>query len=673
MSNHLAGETSPYLLQHAGNPVDWYPWGKEALGVARSQDKPILLSIGYSACHWCHVMAHESFENNEIAGLMNENFINIKVDRDERPDIDSIYMAAVQAMTGSGGWPLTVFLTPEGKPFYGGTYFPPEDKHGMPGFPRVLRAVADAYGNRRGDIEQTAEELSGAMSRQTGGGAAAEPLVLDILGGAYLALKQNFDEQNGGFGTAPKFPQPMALEFLLRYFQRSRDTASLEMVELTLERMAKGGICDQLGGGFHRYATDSCWLVPHFEKMLYDNALLSQVYIHAYLATGKQLYRSIAEETLDYVLREMTDPKGGFYSTQDADSEGIEGKYYLWTQKEIAEVAGEKHSRIINDYFGITAEGNFEGQNILHVASDLMPEAAGIIEQAKASLLKRREQRVKPGRDDKILASWNGLMLASLAEATCVLDRRDYLAAAVTNGSFLLNSMVAGGYLRHTYKDGVSKIDGYLEDYALVIEGFLGLHQATFCGDWLRQAIGLAEAMIEQFWSESASTLYDTNERQQDLFIRPRNIYDTSLPSGSSAATSVLLKLAVLTGNERFQQIASQSLRSMRDFMERHPFGFANWLCALDFYLSAPKEIAIIGPRNSPETSELLRALYAVWLPNKVIAACDPDDPTRLSELKLLENRQLINNQPTVYICERYTCKTPVTDSASLVVLLKEA
>jgi uncharacterized protein YyaL (SSP411 family) len=673
MSNHLAGETSPYLLQHAGNPVDWYPWGKEALSLARTQDKPILLSIGYSACHWCHVMAHESFENNEIASLMNGNFINIKVDRDERPDIDSIYMAAVQAMTGSGGWPLTVFLTPEGKPFYGGTYFPPEDKHGMPGFPRVLRAVADAYRNRRGDIEQTAKQLSGAMSRQVDSGAAAEPLVLDILGAAYLALKHNFDEQNGGFGTAPKFPQPMALEFLLRYFQRSRDTASLQMVELTLEKMAKGGIYDQLGGGFHRYATDSCWLVPHFEKMLYDNALLSQAYIHAYLATGKQLYRSIAEETLDYVLREMTDPKGGFYSTQDADSEGVEGKYYLWSQEEIAEVVGEKHSRIINDYFGITAEGNFEGRNILHVANDLTPETDGIIEQAKASLLKRREQRVKPGRDDKILASWNGLMLASLAEAACVLDRRDYLAAAVTNGSFLLNSMVAGGYLRHTHKDGVSKIDGYLEDYALVIEGFLGLHQATFRGDWLRQAIVLAEAMIEQFWSESASTLYDTNERQQDLFIRPRNIYDTSLPSGSSAATSVLLKLAVLTGNERFQQIASQLFRSMREFMERHPLGFANWLCALDFYLSAPKEIAIIGPRDNPATSELLRALYAMWLPNKVIAAGDPDDSTRLSELKLLENRHMIDNRPTVYICERYTCKTPVTDSASLAALLKEA
>src|SRR4030042_6289363 len=435
MPNHLARETSPYLLQHADNPVDWYPWGEEALGLARNKKKPILLSIGYSACHWCHVMAHESFENNEIASLMNENFINIKVDRDERPDIDSIYMEAVQAMAGSGGWPLTVFLTPQGEPFFGGTYFPPEDKHGMPGFPKVLRAVADAYRNRRGDIEHTAKQLLGAMSRQTDSSAAAEPLVIDILGAAYLALKHNFDKQNGCFGATPKFPQPMVLEFLLRYFQRSRDTASLEMVELTLEKMAKGGIYDQLGGGFHRYATDSCWLVPHFEKMLYDNALLSQVYIHAYLATGKQLYRSIAEETLDYVLREMTDPKGGFYSTQDADSEGPEGKYYLWAQEEIAEVMGEKHGRIINDHFGITAEGNFEGRNILHVANDRTPEAAGIIKQAKVSLLKRREQRVKPGRDDKILASWNGLMLASLAEAACVLDRRDYLASAASNGS----------------------------------------------------------------------------------------------------------------------------------------------------------------------------------------------------------------------------------------------
>jgi hypothetical protein len=672
MPNRLAQETSPYLLQHADNPVDWYPWGEEAFSRSRAEDKPILLSIGYSACHWCHVMAHESFENDEIANLMNENFINIKVDREEHPEIDSIYMEAVQALTGNGGWPLTVFLTPEGKPFFGGTYFPPEDRQGIPAFPKVLTAVADAYHNRRGDIENTSKQLLAAMSRQINRGVTIEPLVVDILREAYVALRRNFDNQNGGFGTAPKFPQPMALEFLLRYFQRSQDTASLEMVELTLEKMAKGGIYDQLGGGFHRYATDSCWLVPHFEKMLYDNALLSQLYIHVYLVTGKRLYRSIAEETLDYVLREMTDPRGGFYSTQDADSEGIEGKYYLWAQKEVAEALGDKHSQIINDYFDVTPKGNFEGQNILHVASDVMPGAPSIIEQAKTNLLKRREQRVKPGRDDKILASWNGLMLASLAEAACVFDRQDYLAAAVENGSFLLNSMISDGYLRRTYKDGTAKINGYLEDYALVIEGLLILHQVTFSGDWLRQAIRLAEAMIEQFWDETTKTLYDTSEMHKDLFVRPKSIYDTSLPSGSSAATSVLLRLAALTGNQRFQQIASQSLWSMPELLRRYPLGFANWLCALDFYLAAPKEIVIIGPRNSPATLELLGTLHATWMPNKVIAACDPSDPTRLSELSLINDKKMVNDRPTVYVCQGHTCKAPVTDPDSLVALLQE-
>jgi uncharacterized protein YyaL (SSP411 family) len=672
MPNHLAQETSPYLLQHVNNPVDWYPWGEEAFSRARAENKPVLLSIGYSACHWCHVMAHESFENTEIAGLMNQNFINIKVDREERPDIDSIYMEAVQALTGGGGWPLTAFLTPQGKPFYGGTYFPPEDRHGMPGFPEVLRAAADAYRNRCSDIEQAVKELLAAMSGHKNPRAAIEPLTADILGKAYMALKQEFDVQNGGFGTAPKFPQPLALEFLLSYSPRAQNSGPLEMLELTLEKMAKGGIYDQLGGGFHRYATDSRWLVPHFEKMLYDNALLSHVYLHGYLATGKQLYRRIAEETLDYVLREMTAPEGGFYSTQDADSEGVEGKYYLWTDREIIQALGEKQGKIINDYFSVTPEGNFEGRNILHIAGDITPGTSHEIEEAKSNLLKQRGQRIRPGRDDKVLASWNGLMLTSLAEAAGVLERQDYLGAAVSNGTFLLNSMITDGSLRRTYKDGMAKISGYLEDYALVIEGLLSLHQATFGGNWLRQAIKLAETMIELFWDDAARTFYDTGYMHENLFVRPRSIYDSPLPSGSSAATSVLLKSAVLAGNERFRQIASQSLRSMHDFLERYPLGFANWLCDLDFYLSTPKEIVIVGPRNNPSTSELLRALYSIWLPNKVFAAYDPDDPAPASELKLFEDRQMINNQPTAYLCENYTCKTPVTDPASFTAQLRE-
>jgi uncharacterized protein YyaL (SSP411 family) len=671
MSNHLAQETSPYLLQHADNPVDWYPWGEEAFARARSEDKPVLLSIGYSACHWCHVMAHESFENAETAGLMNDLFVNIKVDREERPDIDSIYMEAVQTLTGSGGWPLTVFLTPEGKPFWGGTYFPPEDRHSLPGFPKVLQAAASAYHERRSDIEQATNELLAAISKNTERTAIIEPLTVDIVENASLALKQSFDSQNGGFGTAPKFPQPLVLEFLLRHFKRSSDKSFLEMVELTLEKMAEGGIYDQLGGGFHRYATDSNWLVPHFEKMLYDNALLSRAYLHAYVITGKPLYRRIAEETLDYVLREMIAPEGGFYSTQDADSEGVEGKYYVWNIDEIVEVLGEKRGKIICDHYGVTGEGNFAGSNILHIRNGER-QPPDNIDKAKSALLKKREQRAKPGRDDKVLASWNGLMLASLTEAAVVLNRRDYLEAAVKNGSFLLNSMVIDGHLRRSCKDGVAKINGYLEDYAPVIEGFLSLHQATSGGDWLRQAIKLAETMIELFWDQAAKILYDTGDRHENLFMRPRSITDSPLPSGSSAATLVLLKLARLTGNERFQQIASQSLRSVRDYLERYPLGFANWLCALDFYLSTPREIVIVGPGNSPATAELLRAMYSIWLPDKVVAAYDPDDPARLSELKLFEDRQMIDNRPTAYVCENCTCKLPVTDPSLLIDQLRK-
>lgn len=666
MSNHLAKEASPYLLQHADNPVNWYPWGEKALNRARAEDKPILLSIGYSACHWCHVMAHECFENSDIARLMNDNFVSIKVDREERPDLDAIYMEAVQAITGSGGWPLTVFLTPAGKPFFGGTYFPPQDRHGMPGFPRVLRTVADAYQNRRSEIENAVQQVVTALTLKTESIAVKEPLVTDTIGQAYRGLRQGFDKDNGGFGTAPKFPQPMTLEFLLRYFHRSEDTGALEIVDLTLEKMARGGIYDQLGGGFHRYSTDSYWLVPHFEKMLYDNALLSRVYLHAYLVTGKQLFRSITEETLDYVLREMSDPRGCFYSTQDADSEGVEGKYYLWTPQEIVKALGKKTGQIVGDYFGVTPQGNFDGQNILHVVADLKPEASSIMSQAKVSLLKRREQRVKPGRDEKILASWNGLTLASLAEAACALDRQDYLAAAVANGSFLMNSMILDGYLKHTYKDGQAKIDGYLDDYASVIDGLLALHQATFSGECLRQAIKLGEVVVEQFWDEAVHTFYDTSDGHEDLFVRPRSTYDGALPAGTSAATLVLLKLARLTDSEQFEKIAMRSLEPMQELMRQHPLSFSNWLCGLDLYLSTPREIAIIGPRDHPETSELLHILCGTWLPNKVVAAHDPNDPAPVSELKLFENRQMIDNRPTVYVCEHYTCQAPITDPASL-------
>jgi uncharacterized protein YyaL (SSP411 family) len=666
MPNRLGQETSPYLLQHAGNPVDWYPWCEVAFSRALNEDKPILLSIGYSACHWCHVMAHESFENIEIANFLNNNFINIKVDREERPDLDNVYLQAVQSMSGSGGWPLTVFLTPEGKPFYGGTYFPPKDRHGIPGFIRVLKAVSDSYKSRRSEIEKAANQIITALTSKTGNSGEKEPLSMDIMDLAYSSLQREFDNEEGGFGSAPKFPQPMVLEFLLRYYHRSQEKRALEMVEITLEKMAKGGIYDHVGGGFHRYATDSSWLVPHFEKMLYDNALLSQVYSHAYLVTGSQLFRTVASQTIDYVIREMTAQDGAFYSTQDADTEGIEGKYYLWTPSEIIEAVGKDNSQIVMDYFGITTAGNFEGRNTLHVVQEFEPSTISIIEQAKGLLLERREQRVRPGRDEKSLATWNGLMLASLAEAACLFDRPDYLQAASSNGSFLLNSMLTNGLLKHSYKDGQVKINGYLEDYAMVINGFLALHQATFRGEWLRQAITLSRTMIEQFWDEDTGVLYDIGERHENLFVRSKSTFDSAIPSGASMATLVMLKLARLTDSNEFERIAERLLVSVRELMWKYPLGFGNWLCALDFYLSEPTEIVMVGPHEHPKTLELWHTLCATWLPNKVVVAHDPSDPTAVLELKLLDNRGMINNNPTVYICHHHSCQQPVTDSVSL-------
>lgn len=443
------------------------------------------------------------------------------------------------------------------------------------------------------------------------------------------------------------------------------------MVTTALEKMAKGGIYDQVGGGFHRYATDNKWIVPHFEKMLYDNALLSQVYLHAYIVTGMPLFRRIAEETIDYVLREMTSPEGGFYNTQDADSEGIEGKYYLWTYDEVTAILGKYTASIVNDYFDITTHGNFEGRNILHVRGNLPIKEPDIIKQAKASLLNIRQKRVCPARDDKILTSWNGLMLASLAEAACVFNRDDYLAAAVTNGSFLIKAMISNGYLKHTYKDGKARIEGYLDDYALLIEGLLNLHQATFSGMWLRESIRLTDVMIEEFWDKSTGMLYDTGKRHEALFVRPSNTHDGVIPSGSSAAALALMKVSRLTSNERLEQIARNLLETMQGKISHYPLGFGNWLCTLDFYLSVPKEVVIVGSRENKATVDLLRIICNTWLPNKVVVAHDPTDTAPMDNLMLFQNRAMINNKPTVYVCERYSCRTPVNDPDLLRELLR--
>ena len=674
MPNRLINETSPYLLQHANNPVDWYPWGEEALQRAKDEDKPILLSIGYSACHWCHVMERESFENETIANLMNEHFVSIKVDREERPDLDAIYMEAVQMLTGSGGWPMTVFLNPDCQPFYGGTYFPPVDSHNMPGFPRLLLSISQAYKDQRGAITDTTKQLAEQMGRSGQLLSGNNPLTVDTLHQAYSNLASSFDYQNGGIGTAPKFPQPMTLELLLRYYHHGYSERALEMVNLTLENMAYGGIYDQIGGGFHRYSTDAYWLVPHFEKMLYDNALLARLYLHAYQATGRPLYRRITEETLDYVLREMTGPDGGFYSAQDADSEGEEGKFFVWTPEEFQSALGEENGDLIGGYFGLTDAGNFEGKTILNMPQNAdsfadeqglsLPQLEDMVSQAKKTLLDLREERIHPFLDDKVLASWNGLMLRSFAEAAVALGRADYLAAAVNNAKFLLDTMKPQGRLLRTYREGQAKLLAYLEDYAFVADGLLALYEATFEPRWITEAVSLADSMIELFWDEAAGYFYDTGSDHESLVIRPRDVFDNAQPCGGSVASDLLLRLAVITGNQEYAIMGAKPIRALSELMSKAPGGTGHWLAALDFYVSIPKEIAIVGPRAAPATQGLLDTIFTRFLPNKVVVGSPMGDGG--TELPLLQSRGMIDGKPTAYVCQNYACQLPVTEQGAL-------
>jgi uncharacterized protein YyaL (SSP411 family) len=680
MPNRLANETSPYLLQHQDNPVDWYPWGAEAFEKARTEDKPVLLSIGYSACHWCHVMEHESFENPRIARIMNDHFVNIKVDREERPDLDSIYMDAVQAMTGHGGWPMTVFLTPDGKPFFGGTYYPPEDRMGMPGFPKVLQALTEAWREKRDELEQGAGELQAHLARLSGLHIPQqEELSEGTLDKAQEALSGVYDKRHGGFGGAPKFPQPMALEFALRTYKRTGDLQALDMVSHTLDEMSAGGIYDHLGGGFHRYAVDDRWLVPHFEKMLYDNAQLARLYLQAWLATENAHYRRVAEETLDYVLREMTSPEGGFYSTQDADSEGEEGKFYVWTPAQIREVLGPDDAAVFNLYYHVTERGNFEGANVLSVPRpiDTIAALAGkepgevmeIIERSRAKLYEAREQRVHPGRDEKVLTGWNGLMLRAFAEAGAALDRSDYREAAARNADFVLSKLRADGRLLRTYKDGRARLNGYLEDYAFYADGLVSLYEATFDPRWLREARRLAGTMLERFWDPNLPGFYDTSSDHEELFNRPRSLYDNAIPAGNSVACEVLLRLSALYAEFRYQEAASQVLNSMAPVIAEHPTSFGRLLCAADLLVSSPLEVAIIGDPAEDRARALLREVYSRYLPNRVLAAAPPDDT---GEIALLAERPQVGGQPTAYVCHNYVCQQPVTSPADLAAQLGE-
>ncbi len=680
MPNRLAHETSPYLLQHAGNPVDWWPWGAGALARAREEDKPILLSIGYAACHWCHVMAHESFEDDATARLMNERFVSIKVDREERPDLDGIYMQAVQAMTGQGGWPMTVFLTPSGEPFYGGTYFPPEDRHGLPGFRRILLSVSEAWRAKRDDVRRAADsvlEMYAAAEATTGERRAAPGEVggvtADTIQQAYRDIARRFEPMAGGFGGAPKFPQAMAHDFLLRRWARTGDERALHIVSHSFRKMSRGGIYDQVGGGFHRYAVDALWLVPHFEKMLYDNALLANLGVHLWQATGDAEVRRVAAETLEWVMREMTDAHGGWYSSLDADSEGEEGKFYVWSLDELERALGDDAAWAIR-YFGATGAGNFEGRNILtaeHPAhADGLDVTPGALSRVQRALRDLRSKRVWPARDEKILASWNGLMLRSMAEGARVFGNASYRAAAVNNGEFLWRDMVRDGRVFRTHTRGETRIPGFLEDQAGVALGFLSLYQLTFDRTWFERAHTLADACVAHFWDDTAGAFYDTSSDHEKLVTRPRDIADNATPSGTSLATELLLTMAELTGDSEARRKASHVLDTLAAPMTKYGTMFAHLLGAADLAVFGAVEVAIAGDPDSGDFGALARVVASRYVPSLVLAGGSGGS---VRGLGLMEGRVAIGARATAYVCRNYACQAPATDAATLALQLGSA
>ena len=660
MANRLAQETSPYLLEHAQNPVDWYPWGPEALARARRENKPILLSIGYSACHWCHVMARESFEDEETAALINRDFIAIKVDREERPDLDQVYMRATQAMTGSGGWPMTVFLLPDGTPFFAGTYFPSSERFGMPSFGRVLAAVADAFANRQPEIEQTAGQVREFLQRPALPLAAGtlDPALLDE---AYTRLARDYDPGHGGFGGAPNFPQPMLLEFLLRTNVRTGRPAALEMATDTLRAMAAGGMYDQLGGGFHRYSVDARWLVPHFEKMLYDNALLARAYLDAWQLTQEPAFARVVEETLAFVQREMTSPDGGFYSSLDADTEGEEGRFYLWTPEELEAVLGSEPGAALARAFDVTRGGNFEGRNILHPVA---PGAIDLMAAARDQLLAARARRVRPHRDEKVIAGWNGLMLRAFADAGRVLRRPDLVAVAEANARFVLSRMRQGNRMRRSYKDGRAPLAGYLEDQAAVADGMLSLYEATFDPTWLDDAHGLLTELLIAFWDEAETAFFDTAADQERLVVRPQDVTDNAVPSGTSLAVDVLLRAGALFGEPSWIGRARVTLERLGPTSAKAPQAFGRLLAAVDFYLGRPVEVAVIGNPADPQVSGFLQVISARYRPNRLVAVAPAGHQRR--PMPLLSDRSAIGGKVTAYLCEGFVCQAPTTDPSEL-------
>ena len=678
--NRLSRETSPYLVQHATNPVDWHAWGEEALRISIETDKPILLSVGYSACHWCHVMAHESFEDEAVARRMNALFVNIKVDREERPDIDAIYMNYVQMTTGAGGWPLTVFLTPDQVPFFGGTYFPPADHYGRPGFSRVLESVAAAYRDRREELRKMAPEVVSKLQQSSAFEVPPDAIKAETMDEATQHLSGNFDPRHGGFGGAPKFPSSMALGFLLRDYHRTGAEQTLHMVELSLKEMANGGIFDQIGGGFHRYAVDERWLVPHFEKMLYDNALLVGAYLEAFQITGNPLYKEVVEKTLGFVQREMTDSKGGFFSALDADSEGVEGRFYVWSKEEVDALLGPS-AGMTCAYLDVSSSGNFEGQTILNKRMELekVASAAGVsVDQAKRQLneagqklLQAREKRIRPGLDDKVLSSWNGLMVAAFARAAFVLGSEEYLAVALRAAEFLSKSMIDEGRVCRSWKDGKATLNGYLDDYAALADAFLWVFEVSGDSGWLMKAQALVDSSIEHFWDEQGGDFFFTSRDHESLVVRHKEHMDNATPSGNAQSCLNLLRLGRLLGERHYWDRGCDMLRRKSVAMARHPLAFSQWLQALDFALASPLEVVAVEHKGLDDP--VLTPLRETYRPSKVVvlkrSGCVSGDE---SLVPLTNSKPAIDGHTTVYVCRDFTCGSPVTSAADLTRELQE-
>ncbi len=659
-TNRLAREKSPYLLQHAHNPVDWYAWGEEAFEKAKKEDKPIFLSIGYSTCHWCHVMERESFENEEIAQVMNDLFVSIKVDREERPDVDQIYMTAVQAMTGSGGWPLSAFLTPDLKPFFGGTYFPPDRRYGRPGFKEILQEISQMWKEERTRVTGLGEDLSKALKeeRETAGGE----LSVETLRRAYSNFAESFDAQEGGFGPAPKFPRSETISLLFRIYRRTGEGHALQMGIKTLEKMARGGIYDHVGGGFHRYSTDAKWLVPHFEKMLYDNALLAKSYLEAYQIDGNEMWAGITRETLDYVLRDMTSPEGGFYSAQDADSEGVEGKYYVWSEEELQKLLSSDEFKKMKEVFQTSAGGNFEGENIFHMKDKVSwaERYQTPLKTAVKKMLDHRTQRIPPHKDDKVIASWNGLMIGAMAAGSQVLPESEgkrYLQAAKTAADFILKKMWDGKTLKRRYRDGDVRFNASLDDYAFLTQGLLDLYEADFDPRWFEAARLLQKRTDEFFWDDKAGGYYFSDNSDPSLLTRSKEIYDGAVPSGNSVAALNLLRLYSYTMEEGYRKRAEQLFTAFSGFVGKHPHASPALLLAVDYATDASKEIVIAGTKEDPDVKKILHGLHQKFLPNKVLALADRADLARI--IPLLEGKVPQNAEATIYVCEGHTCKKP--------------